>query len=57
MVSVEWFAQYVLNLHVSSCDGMIYVTDHFTDLSANMADLIKDIFKGQELPENIKELL
>ncbi len=57
LVSVEWFAQYVLNLHVSSCDGMIYVTDHFTDLSANMADLIKDIFKGQELPENIKELL
>lgn len=57
LVSVEWFTQYLLNLQISSCNGMVYVTDHFTNLSANMVDLIKDIFMGQALPENITELL
>ena len=57
LVSVEWFTQYLLNLQISYCNGMVYVTDHFTNLSANMVDLIKDIFMGQALPENITELL
>jgi hypothetical protein len=36
---------------------MVYVTDHFTDLSANMVDLIKDLFKGEAVPENFEELM
>lgn len=48
LVSVEWFCGYLFNLHVSYCDGVVYVTDHFNALSANMADLIKDLLSGQE---------
>lgn len=57
LVSVEWFAQYICNLQLSSCDGMVYVTDHFTDLSANMVDLIKDLFRNQAVPDNYENLL
>jgi len=42
-VSAEWFCKYVFNLHVSECDGVIYITDHFSELSLNMADLIRDL--------------
>ncbi len=50
LVSVEWFASYFYNLHVTSCEGVVYVTDHFAVLSANMADLIRDILKDEALP-------
>ena len=43
LVSVEWFCRYVMNLTVTACDGVVYVTDHFAELSANMADLIRDL--------------
>ena len=52
LVSVEWFARYLLNLTVSSCNGVTYVTDHFAELSCFMADLIKDIFAGTVMPED-----
>ena len=57
LISVEWFAKYICNFQLSSCNGMVYVTDHFTDLSANMVDLIKDLFKGEAVPENFEELM
>ena len=43
LVSSEWFCGYLFNMHVSTVDHVVYITDHFIDLSANMADLIKDI--------------
>lgn len=43
LVSVEWFCRYLMNLTVTECDGVVYVTDHFAELSANMADLIRDL--------------
>lgn len=43
LVSVEWFCRYFMNLTVTECDGVTYVTDHFAELSANMADLIRDL--------------
>lgn len=52
LVSVEWFVQYICNLQISKCNGMVYVTDHFTDLSANLADLIQDLLKGENVSEN-----
>ncbi len=38
LVSIEWFCRYLFNLEVSYCDEVIYVTDHYSILSANMAD-------------------
>jgi hypothetical protein len=46
LVSIEWFCRYLFNLNVSSWDDVVYVTDHFSTLSANMADLIKDLLKS-----------
>ncbi|HKM04175.1 MAG TPA: hypothetical protein VJZ04_06220 [Lachnospiraceae bacterium] len=56
-VSAEWFCKYVFNLHVSECDGVIYITDHFSELSINMADLIKDLLSGTPVPTNFKKML
>lgn len=54
LVSAEWFCQYLFDLHASCCDGVVYITDHFCALSANMADLIKDVLSGQE-EENLNK--
>ncbi len=52
LVSIEWFCRYLFNLEVSYCDEVIYVTDHYSILSANMADLIKDLLSsGGLLPD------
>ena len=45
LVSVEWFCRWFYGLEVSECDGVVYVTDHFAELSENMADLLRDILK------------
>lgn len=47
LVSVEWFCRYLFNMHVSVCNGMVYVTDHFAELSEFMTYLIKDILTGK----------
>ena len=44
-VSLEWFARRFLSLHVSECDGVIYATDHPSQLSWHMADLIRAYLK------------
>lgn len=57
LVSIEWFAKNFYGLQVTSCEGVTYVTDHFADLSAFLADLIKDLFKGEMVPENYDNML
>ena len=54
LVSIEWFCQYLFNLHVSACDDVVYVTDHFAQLSMNMADLIKEMLYGKLFPDNFR---
>ncbi len=52
LVSVEWFCRYLFNLTVTACDGVTYVTDHFAELSENMADLLRDLLRdGGRLPD------
>ena len=57
LVSIEWFAKYFYSLQVSICEGVVYVTDHFADLSAFMADLIKDLLNGNMVPDNFDTML
>ena len=45
LVSCEWFCKCVLNLSVSTCNDVVYITDHFADLSFFMADLVKDLLQ------------
>lgn len=47
LISVEWFARYILNWTVTECNEVTYVTDHFAELSYFMAGIIKDILKDQ----------
>lgn len=53
LVSVEWFCKFLFNYHVSECNGVVYITDHFSELSFFMADLIKDLLAGEALPEDL----
>jgi hypothetical protein len=45
LVSIEWFCRFLFNMNVSVCDDVVYVTDHFAELSTFMAELIKDQLK------------
>lgn len=56
-ISAEWVCRYLFNLHVSACDDVIYITDHYNELSTNMADLIRDILDGTPVPENYEAML
>lgn len=55
-ISAEWFAEFAYNLTVSSCDGVVYITDHFSRLSLYMADLIRDILMDRAVPDNYDEM-
>ena len=57
LVSIEWFCKYLFNYHVSACNGVVYVTDHFIDLSYFMADLIKDLFAGKAMPDDFSNIV
>ncbi len=55
LISVEWFFRYIMQMQASVCNGVVYVTDHHAELSYHMADLIKDILKGEPMPEKYPE--
>lgn len=42
-ISCEWFVRELVHYMVTECDGVIYVTDHYAQLSKNMAYLINNI--------------
>ena len=56
LVSVEWFCRYLFNCCVTVNNGVVYVTDHFAELSFFMADLIKDLLDGKALPEDFTHI-
>ncbi|THF84184.1 alpha/beta hydrolase family esterase [Cohnella fermenti] len=41
-VSIEWLCRSLFNHHATSCEGVLYMTDHPAELSKNMAHLIRD---------------
>ena len=57
LISLEWFARFIMNLCATVCGDVVYVTDHSNKLSANMADLIKDLLKDTVVPEDYEEWL
>ena len=56
LVSVEWFCRYLFNCHVTVNNGVVYVTDHFAELSFFMADLIKDLLDGKAMPQDFTHI-
>ncbi len=55
LISVEWFARYILGWTATECNGVTYITDHFAELSYFMADLIHDLLTGRALPADFIE--
>lgn len=55
LISVEWFARYILGWTATECNGVTYVTDHFAELSYFMADLIHDLLTDRVLPADFIE--
>lgn len=56
LVSVEWFSHMILGWTVSEYNDVVYITDHHAELSFDMADLIKDLFRGFVLPDDYTNL-
>lgn len=47
-ISLEWFAHAVMGLWASQSDDVVYVTDHHSLLSKNMAHLIDDLLVDRD---------
>lgn len=47
-LSLEWFAKRFYRMHTSSCEKVLYVTDHEAAVSKNMAYLIQDILNQEQ---------
>ena len=41
-VPIQWICQRLLNNHASVCEGVLYITDHWCELSLNMAHILRD---------------
>ena len=57
LISVEWFARYILGWTATECDGVTYVTDHFAELSYYMAGVIRDILEGNHTFESYEKIM
>ena len=42
-ISMEWFCRFVYNYQVSEFDGVMYITDHYAEISRYMSWLLQDI--------------
>ena len=41
-VPIEWVCRKMLDNHVSRYDGVLYITDHYSELSVNMSHILRD---------------
>lgn len=55
LISVDWFAEYVMGWRVTAHENVTYVTDHVAHLSTFMADLLTDILTDRVVPPDFVE--
>lgn len=48
LISLEWFAGFVMNLCTSRYEDVLYVTDHHAELGVNMADIIRNLLHNEK---------
>lgn len=41
-VPIQWISQVIFNHFASTCEDVLYITDHYAEISKNMAHLIRD---------------
>ena len=42
-IPIRWFAEEIFGMHVTECDGALYISDHHGEMSKDMAYLIRQI--------------
>lgn len=45
LVSAKWFCQSLFSMHASECNGVLYITDHYSVLSSDTSLIIKSILE------------
>lgn len=45
-VPIQWISQKLFNHFASTCEDVLYITDHYAELSKNMAHLLRDEILG-----------
>ncbi len=45
-ISMEWFCRFAYNLQVSEFDNVMYITDHYAEISRYISWLLQDILLG-----------
>lgn len=48
MISLEWFCRFAFNLQVSEYDNVLYITDHYAEISRYLSWLLQDILLGND---------
>lgn len=48
LVPAMWFLQAIFNMHVSECKGVLYATDHYSQLSSDTSRIIAKLLKSEE---------
>jgi hypothetical protein len=46
-ISIEWFCRFALNLQTSEYDGVLYITDHYAEISRYLSWLLQDMLLEQ----------
>ena len=46
-ISIEWFCRFALNLQTSEYDGVLYITDHYAEISRYISWLLQDMLLEQ----------
>jgi len=55
-ISMEWFCKFAYSYHVSEFDNVIYITDHYAQISRYMSWLLQDILsEGNQFMEYNEE--
>ena len=47
-ISMEWFCRFAFNFQVSEFDGVLYITDHYAQISRYLSWLLQDILLEQQ---------
>jgi poly(3-hydroxybutyrate) depolymerase len=54
-ISLEWFCRFAFNLQVSEYDNVMYITDHYAEISRYMSWLLQDILSDSSKFMNYNE--
>lgn len=48
LISIEWFARFIMKACASKCEDVVYVTDHYAELGVDMADVLRNLLHNEK---------